>query len=204
VAEGEGAVASRTNQKRARLAEKSMERGDWIRFNERDDVIASTNLLALVAPTLKTTPTNWKWMILAAHSGLQGALVCAIKDSTGTNVLTKKSAEATLAWLENPTGVYPAPYLEHYPTLSKKYRKKYPDCSITLQQLKDLKKLHSEFRNQFTHFAPMQWSIEEAGLPRITKAALDLIEESMQRHQVEIHLTCDMKRNLAENLQTIT
>jgi hypothetical protein len=49
----------------------------------------------------------------------------------------------------------------------------------------------------------MQWSIEEAGLPRITKAALDLIEESMQRHQVEIHLTCDMKRNLAENLQTI-
>jgi hypothetical protein len=180
-----------------------MERGDWISFNERDDVIASTDLLALVAPTLKTTPTNWKWMILAAHSGLQGALVCAVRDSTATNVLTKKSAEATLAWLENPTGVHPAPYLDHYPTLSKKYRKKYPDCSITVRQQKDLKKLHSEFRNQFTHFAPMQWSIEIAGLPRITKAALDLIEDAMQKHQVEIHLTCDMKRHLTENLKAI-
>jgi hypothetical protein len=180
-----------------------MAHGSWVRFNEREDVISSTDLLALVAPTLKTTPTNWKWMILAAHSGLQGALVCAIKDSTGTNVLTRKSEEATLAWLANPTGVCPAPYLDHYPMLSKKYRRKYPDCSITVQQQKDLKKLHSEFRNQFTHFAPMQWSIEIAGLPRITKAALDLIEGAMQKHQVEIHLACDMKRHLAENLRAI-
>jgi hypothetical protein len=180
-----------------------MESGDWIRFNERDDVIASTDLLSLVAPTLKTSPTNWKWIILAAHSSLQGALVCAIKDSTGTNVLDKRSAAATLAWLENPTGVHPPRYLDHYPALIKKYRKKYPESTITVQQLKDLRKLHNEFRNNFTHFAPMQWSIEVAGLPRIAKVALDLVENAMQRHQVEIHLTCNMKKRLAENLRAI-
>jgi hypothetical protein len=180
-----------------------MERVEWIRFNERDDVIASTDLLALVSATLETSPTNWKWIILAAHSGLQGALVCAIQDSTGTNILAKRSAVATLAWLENPTGIQPLQYLDHFPALIKKYRKKYPDCSITVQQLKDLKKLHHEFRNQFTHFAPIQWSIEAAGLPRIAKAALDLIDDAMRRRQVEIHLTCNMKKRLAENLRAI-
>jgi hypothetical protein len=180
-----------------------MKRGEWITFNERDDVIASTDLLALVAPTLKTRPTNWKWMILAAHSSMQGALVCAIKDSTETSVLEKRSALAVLAWLENPIGNHPLRYLDHYPALIKKYRKKYPDCTITVPQLKDLKKLHSEFRNNFTHFAPMQWSIEVAGLPRIVKAALDLVEDAMQKHQVEIHVTGNMKRRLAKNLGAI-
>jgi hypothetical protein len=180
-----------------------MERGDWVRFNEREDVIASTDLLALVAPTLKTRPTNWKWIILAAHSGLQGALVCAIKDSTGTNVLSKQSAAATLAWLQNPTGAPPPQYLDHYPALSRKYRKKYPCSTVTAQQLKDLKKLHNEFRNNFTHFAPMQWSIEVVGLTRIVKAALDLVEDAMQKHQVEIHVTGNMKRRLAKNLRAI-
>jgi hypothetical protein len=100
-----------------------MERVDWIRFNERDDVIASTDLLALVVPTLKTSPRNWKWVILAAHSGMQGALVCAIQDSTRTNILEKQSAAATLAWLDNPTGVHPSQFLDNFPALIKKYRK---------------------------------------------------------------------------------
>jgi hypothetical protein len=100
-----------------------MERVDWIRFNERDDVIASTDLLALVAPTLKTSPINWKLVILAAHSGMQGALVCAIQDCTRTNILEKQSAAATLAWLDNPTGVHPSQFLDSFPALIKKYRK---------------------------------------------------------------------------------
>jgi hypothetical protein len=179
-----------------------MEQVKWIRFDEREDVVTSTDLLALVSTTLKARPTNWKWIILAAHGAMQGALVCAIQDSTRTNILTKRSAASTLTWLENPTGVHPLPYLDHFPALIKKYRKKYPDCSITVQQMKDLKKLHLEFRNQFTHFAPMQWSIEAAGLPRIAKAALDLTEDAMQKHQVEIHLTCNMKKRFAENLRT--
>jgi hypothetical protein len=49
----------------------------------------------------------------------------------------------------------------------------------------------------------MQWSIEAVVLPRIAKAALDLIEDAMQKHQVEIHLTCSMKKHLAENLEVI-
>jgi hypothetical protein len=77
---------------------------EWVRFNEYEDVLASTDLLALVAPSLGEQPSNWKWMIIAAHNGLQGALVCAIKDTSGTNVLKRKSAKERLTWLDNPVG----------------------------------------------------------------------------------------------------
>jgi hypothetical protein len=174
--------------------------GEWVRFSEYDDVLASTDLLALVAPSLKATPTNWKWMILAAHSGLQGAIVCAIKDSTGTNILTKKSAAAVLAWLDKPEGDRPPQYLDNCPALLSKYRKKYPHIYITVEQLKDLRILHNEFRNNFTHFAPMQWSIEAAGLPRIVIAALNIIEGAMQQHQVDVHLSDTMRLQLTQNL----
>jgi len=142
-------------------------------------------------------------MILAAQNGVQGALVSAVKDSTETNILDKRSAAENLVWLDNPIGPHPGRRLDNYSALLKKYRKKYLDCMITVQQLRDLRKLHSEFRNNFAHFAPMEWSIEAAGLPRMINAALDLIESAMQSRKIEIHLTGNMKRRLAENLLTI-
>ena len=71
----------------------------WVRFDQYEDVLASTDLLALVAPSLREQPSSWKWMIIAAHNGLQGALVCAIRDTSGTNVLKERSAKAKLTWL---------------------------------------------------------------------------------------------------------
>jgi hypothetical protein len=178
--------------------------GDWIRFNEYDDVLASTDLLVLVAGSLKNAPTNWKWMILAAHSFLQGALVCAVQDSTRTNILKKKSAKETLDWLNSDlTENQPLQYLDEFPELLKKYRTKYRSITIEISQEKDLATLHKEFRNNFTHFAPMQWSIEAAGLPRIVGTAVNLAEAAMRQHQVEIHLSEQMKQRLTQNLVTI-
>ena len=53
--------------------------GGWVRFDEYEDVLASTDLLAMVAPNLQRHPSNWKWMSLAAQNGLQGALVVQSK-----------------------------------------------------------------------------------------------------------------------------
>jgi hypothetical protein len=33
----------------------------WVRFDEYEDVLASTDLLAMVAPNLRRHPSNWKW-----------------------------------------------------------------------------------------------------------------------------------------------
>jgi hypothetical protein len=171
----------------------------WVRFDQYEDVLASTDLLALVAPSLREQPSSWKWMIIAAHNGLQGALVCAIRDTSGTNVLKERSAKAKLTWLANPAGTPPHERLDDFIPLLKKYRKKYPCCG-TIQQLRQIHKLHSEFRNNFVHFVPKGWSIELAMLPAIIRTGLDLIEAAMQQHQVAIHLDEGMQRRLQQNL----
>src|ERR1700738_1751738 len=148
---------------------------DWVRFNEYEDVLSSTDLLALVAPKLREQPSHWKWMILAAHNGLQGALVCAIRDSSGTNILKERSAKAMLRWFNTFEGERPREHLDDFIALLKKYRKEYP-CNGTIRQLKQLYKLHREFRNHFTHFVPIWWSIEIAMLPPMIESALDSIE----------------------------
>jgi hypothetical protein len=151
-------------------------------------------------PNLTKNPSGWKWTILAAHSGLQGALVCALQDISKTNILKNRSARETLNWLETLEGGQPVQYLLEFPELLGKYRKKYPCTAMTVQQLKDMKRFHKEFRNHFTHFVPQGWSIEIGGLPRIFGTALDLLEMAMQQHQVEVHLSGNMKRRLARNL----
>jgi hypothetical protein len=172
---------------------------DWVRFDEYEDVLASTELLAIVAPNLRKQPSNWKWMILAAHNGLQGALVCAIQDTSGTSILDKKSATKVLNYLETPEGDMPQQRLADFTTLFRKYRKKYP-CNGTIQQLKQIRRLHQEFRNNFAHFVPAGWSIEVAMLPQIVESALDLIEAAMQQEQVVMHLSGNRKRRLQRNL----
>jgi hypothetical protein len=171
---------------------------NWLRFNECEDVLASTDLLAIVAPKLRKQPSNWKWVILAVHNGLQGALVCAIKDTSGTSMLDKTSATKMLNYLETLEGDIPQEKLADFLTLLKRYRKKYPYPGLTNEQLKHILKLHKHFRNNFAHYVPTGWSIEISMLPAIIESALLLIEEALQQKQVL--LSGNMKRRLAKNL----
>ena len=70
---------------------------DYIRFDEIEDVVVSAELVAHLAPLLDAHPSYWKWVIVAAHNE-QGAMVCALADSTGTSVLDE-SAKKVLDWL---------------------------------------------------------------------------------------------------------
>jgi len=174
--------------------------GNWVRFDEYEDVLASTDLLALVAPKLLKQPSSWKWMILAAHNGLQGALVCAIKDTSNTNILEKGSATKVLNYLETLEGDEPQEKLADFITLLKRYRKKYPCNGITTEQLRRIHKFHKKFRNNFAHFVPTGWLIEVAILPAIIDSAVELIEMAMQQPQVVMHLSGNKKRRLAKNV----
>jgi hypothetical protein len=169
-------------------------------FDEYSDVLASTDLLAMVAPGLRKQPSNWKWMIIAAHNGLQGALVCAIQNTSATNVLDKKSETKMLNYLEILEGDPPQEYLADFITLVGRYRKKYPCHGLTTEQLKHIHKLHKQFRNNFAHFVPKGWWIEIAMLPAIIESTLALIEAAMKQGQVAIHLNGNMKRRLEQNL----
>jgi hypothetical protein len=58
---------------------------DYVSYDEIEDVLATTDLLALVTPLLLDQPALWKWAMIAAQNGLQAAIVCALHDSLGVS-----------------------------------------------------------------------------------------------------------------------
>src|SRR6266852_1734859 len=174
----------------------------YIRYDEIEDVLTSTDLLALIAPRLDLQPSYWKWMIVAAQNGLQGAIVCALHDAIGVSVLTDKSARAVLKWHEQNAELYPTERLADFLTLLRRFCRQNPAAkeSVTRLQIRDIYRLHRHFRNGFEHFTPKSWSIETVGLPRIIGTALDFIEVAMRNEKVIYRLSGNKVRRLKENL----
>jgi hypothetical protein len=59
----------------------------FLHFDEIEDVLSSLDLLALTVPLVKKQPSYWKWVLVASHSSLQGAMVCALRDTAGISIL---------------------------------------------------------------------------------------------------------------------
>lgn len=173
---------------------------NYIRYDEIDDVVASTELLSLITPLLAAEPGLWKWAIIAAQNGLQGAIVCALHDGMGVSVLNDKSARAVLNWHQEREGPYPEERLADFPTLLKRFCRKYPSVRAPTWQVRDLHRLHRHFRNNFEHFTPKSWSIEFAGLPRIVATPVDFIKMAMQLEPVKNRLTEIRLNRLRDNL----
>jgi hypothetical protein len=137
---------------------------NFVRVNEYEDVLMSTDLLAAITPLLNTKLGYWKWTIVAAHNAAQGAIVCSVQDTAGTNILRKKSRAEKIDWLNNLSGPEPKEFLADFKELLALYKKQYPDHGITDEQTKCLHKLNDELRNNFVHFTPQGWSIEVKSL----------------------------------------
>jgi hypothetical protein len=179
----------------------------FVRFDEIDDVLSSLDLLALVAPLLRREPSYWKWAIIAAHEGLQGAMVCSICDTSGISVLDEQSAKALQKYFEAEEGEHPKERLADFMTLlSRSQKAELMDSrplKLSRAQTDDIQKLHKHFRNNFAHFVPKSWSIEKAGLPRLVGTALDVIEILMAHQRVLFKLTGNKKRHLAQRFNAI-
>jgi len=179
----------------------------YLDFDEIEDVLTSVELVALLAPQVVDRPKYWKWVIIAACSGLQGAMVCAFTDSSGTSILKEKSAKEMLDFLhiaEDQRGEYPDEWLAPFDELLKRCRKGSSTCEplvLTDDQRNDIKLL-SMFRNKFVHFLPESWLIEKVGLPRIIGVALDVIDELMKRPRLLRRYDETWRERLAELLRT--
>src|SRR5215469_805667 len=128
---------------------------DYIRFDEIEDVVVSAELVAHLAPLLDTHPSYWKWVIVAAHNAMQGAMVCALADSTGTSVLDE-SAKKVLDW--HNAGMRGDPPDENLASFRRLLNRctsgPEPLLRLTPQQCQDITQLHDHLRNKFTHFLP--------------------------------------------------
>jgi hypothetical protein len=173
-------------------------------YDKIEDVLSSTDLLRLIAPKLKKEPALWKWAVIAAQNGLQGAIVCALHDGVGASVLKEKSAQDLLRW---HSARHQVPYPKHlkladFWTLVRRFCRQNPSAKerVSRQQMRDIHKLHAHFRNGFEHFQPQAWSIEKVGLPRIILTAVEFIEIAMASSTVKHRLTGNRTRRLRKNL----
>jgi hypothetical protein len=76
----------------------------YLRTDEIADVVAALDLLGAVSPLLLRHPPLWKWLIIAAHNALQGAMVCALSGTAGVGALDNRSRNAVLERLEKDDG----------------------------------------------------------------------------------------------------
>jgi hypothetical protein len=175
---------------------------DYARFDEREDILASMELLELITPLLGRKPALWKWAIIGAQSALQGAMVCALADTTGTSVLTPKSGGKLLDWLQSDDpnrGPPPKERLAEFGVLLEKAIS--AGLVLTEEQEKDIRRMHDYFRNRFSHFIPMGWGIQKAGLPPIIEAALDAVEKLMNSGRAAVHLDGPDRRRFEWSLR---
>jgi hypothetical protein len=180
----------------------------YVRFDERADVIAALDLVALVAPKCREQPSYWKWLIIAAHNALQGALVCCLSGSAGIGALTEKSQRAVLARMEAKCGAWPTERLAGFKQLvdwgCDTDRMQGHPLTLTHEQRTDLRHLNDELRNQFSHFKPEHWSIEAAGLPRIVLTAIDAAEHLMLNHPAaRLHLAVGQEKQIRRNVDDV-
>ena len=72
--------------------------GVWLRTDEPSDVRDSLLHTLRLLDFVETDKAVWKWVILAAHSAVQGSMVCHLSGSSQLGCLSSKSAIAWLDW----------------------------------------------------------------------------------------------------------
>jgi len=162
----------------------------YVETDEAEDVAGSIRHALRCADIVAKDPQAWKWGILALHSALQGACVCHLTTTAAPmGAVTEKNAIEWIAYFEKSREdqdlAPPATHLMALPDLLKAVRKPRSaggrrnsrGVNISDDELKWLSRIHYEIRNQFVHVAPLGWSIEVSGVPKIASIVTRIVKD---------------------------
>ena len=79
---------------------RSLRMSDYLRVDERQDVLASLEQCAMSLQQTERSKGAWKWAILSLHSAFQGAMVCHLSGSELRGALDEKDAMKWREWYE--------------------------------------------------------------------------------------------------------
>jgi len=176
---------------------------EYLRTDERVDLINSLEHCLLSLRLAKQNPLDWKWVLLSLHGAVQGAIVFALGPGSDIYTLTDRSIKETLEWhdrdgrgeiqwiefhdedglpgrrLADAKDAPPERRLADLNTLYKRVQKpKYMRGAMVHTASpaeQDAVRRLSELRHEFVHFLPKTWAIELAGLPDITQLCVKFI-----------------------------
>ncbi len=174
----------------------------FLQTNEREDVVGSLELARLLLPRTAEEPLLWKWVLIAAHSAVTGAMICALSgtDRTGAlrvpdQVRLQKLSRVPFDPQRPPPEVRPASFNELLKWCQT------PECMegqpllLTPLHVFDLTTL-ADFRNAWVHFLPVEWSVGLSSLPRLLGVATVHTKRLMLRPQNAAQLNVEQRRRL--------
>lgn len=184
---------------------------NYIDTDEQNDVLASLEMVQLALSHCEDNPNYWKWVVIALHSALQGALVCHLSDTAQLGALSNKSTTNWLDWYNRGRkGTMPKKRLAGPQELldrlidgkARAGRMDAGSVTVSPDQKRDFDLLH-EFRNDFMHFQPTGWVIEISGMPRIVKSQTKIIADIFSKGWAFRHLDDGRKLALSTVLEKI-
>ncbi|MFV2053542.1 hypothetical protein [Aliiroseovarius sp. YM-037] len=180
----------------------------WLEIDEATDVLISLRHANKCIICAKQEPGEWKWVILAVHNALQGAMVCHLSGSAQLGALRKDSIKKALSWHEEDRQGIEKDYPdEMLADANELFKRVIGDADIregagglvivTKDETNAFNSLH-RLRREFAHFTPKGWSLELSGLPLIVSRCGGLIKKIAVAGWAFRHL-CESDRILLNN-----
>lgn len=152
---------------------------EYARFTEGSNSIDYLEKAVSFIKSAENKPEDWKWVILAVQGALYGFMICNLKGTAPDNVSKGKSQDLisfdeALRRCQDP---------KQQPQKPKRAQdadwRSLGGFSTFLELSEDqkqaLRRLHSEFRNQFVHYRPASWSIQLDGMSEMLMHAFDTL-----------------------------
>lgn len=184
---------------------------NFVITDERKDVISSLQMTLTAIQLAHDNTIYWKWVVLALHSSLQGAMVCHLNRSDGLGAIKDGDVRKWYEWYNSGrNGQEPKTRLalptDLFKWISDPNRTPnsviWKPISTSTSRQKAFTLLH-ELRNSFTHFQPASWSIEIAGLPNMTSEIISIIDQINQVGWAFFELDNTDKERLHENIKAL-
>lgn len=159
------------------MSPKAQTQGQWIRIDERLDLIGSIKVFNHFANQSCNDECCLKWSIFSLHSALQSAMAFHLSIGDYLEVMRPKDKIKYLR-ADKENTEYPNCRMDSFLNLFKKIQSNkslYTQFNPTNKQIWSIKKINN-LRNQFTHFMPQFWSVEVSGIREIFRDCLDIIK----------------------------
>lgn len=179
----------------------------YLEFDENSDVIYSLQMTLIALEKVKQDNLYWKWVIIALHNAVQGAMVCHLSGTANLGACTIKCVDKWMSWHdagrvgEEPERKLAAPkeLLERLTNDNKRIEGTVgASIPITGEQFFTFQLL-CKLRNSFVHFQPKTWLIEIEGLPNLTQQNIKLVVKIFEHGWAFRHLK-DNEKTLLKNL----
>jgi hypothetical protein len=151
---------------------------NWLRTDEREDLLASLRMLRIACDQVRVDLAAWKWVVNITHSALQSAMAFHLSFGNDLPVAKPEDAQAWLTAHEDGTP-YPEMMMDGFLSLYKKIKRhEILGYRFVAQgtQGGSVRRLNL-FRNEFTHFVPKGWSVEVTGLPVVCLDCIRIVRD---------------------------